>query len=75
LNDKKNYNPLNLKIRLIPRPAYAKDGDWTETTFTTYIKRLVLGIVLIKVGLTLGEYEAKNTKLENQTVVNFESED
>lgn len=65
LSDRKNYNPLNLRFRLIPRPAYSKDGDWNKTPVKTYLKRLLLGVILLKVGLAMGEYESKNIKLEN----------
>ena len=75
LTDAKNYKPLNQKFRLYLKPLYAKDGEWQKTRTSTYFKRLLFGLLLIKAGIEFGKWDSKDPKLARSTVVNFESED
>jgi hypothetical protein len=56
-------------------PFYAKDGDWSRTSFSTYMARVVFGLILLKAGYAFGTWDAKDVKMEYNKVVNFETEE
>jgi hypothetical protein len=56
-------------------PFYAKDGDWSRTSTSTYFARLFFGLVLLKAGYAFGTWDAKDELMEKSKVVNFETEE
>ena len=75
MTNKDNYKPLGQRFRLIPMPFYAKDGDWSRTSTSTYFARLFFGLVLLKAGYEFGTWDAKDELMEKSKVVNFETEE
>jgi hypothetical protein len=39
---------------------YACDGEWQKTRLSIYFKRLIFGLILVKVGLLFGEWDAQD---------------
>ncbi len=75
MTNKDNYKPLGQRFRLIPMPFYAKDGDWSRTSTSTYFARLFFGLILLKAGYAFGTWDAKDELMEKSKVVNFEAEE
>lgn len=55
---------------------YAPDGEWdAKTPFFTYVKRMMLGVVLMRAGYEFGKWDATDEPLAKSKVVEYECEE